>query len=217
MGLFNKKNADKSCSVCGGELGKKRLGGAVRISDGTICENCAVLLRGDYPLAQQVRIGYATGARVRTDADPLAGFTAKFIRELIEEKYREQEKIREQYQTLYRAVLTVDYVGIASPRIINAGFLRSHALENKVIVRGFVHFGTFSSRDEVLILHGEDRMPSDILDCVRCYTCSDLMNMVNEQIHFSQVEEGENAWLVLNAESGVRIKDKIVKIETERQ
>lgn len=188
------------------------LSGAVRISDGVICENCAVLLRGDHPLTQEVRIAYSTGMRVRRGEDPLSGFTTNYIRGLIEDKRREQEKIRKQYETLYKAVLTVDYVGIASPRIINAGFLRSRAIENKVIVRGFVHFGTLSALDEILILHGDDRTRSDILDCVRCITGFDLMNMVNEQIHFPQVEEGENAWLILNAESGVRIKDKIVKI-----
>lgn len=210
MGLFKKKGGSV-CAVCGGETTARTFFGAVRIVDGILCENCALKLRGDYPVSEHAMLAYGSGVSRNKSDDPLSGFTTNYVKELIEELDEKQGRLQEQYAGKCNGVLSVDYVGVASPRVINSGFLRRGQLDGKLIIRGLVAVGSFSKHDAVLIRHGEECTRADILDVVRCVTGSDLMNMVNEKIHVMQVTEGENAWVILDLESGVKKKDLIIK------
>ncbi len=193
MSLFRKK----TCPVCGGPLGVF----ALRVADGVkICSVCERMLRDRYGMTQQ-------GAVL---ADGLWELDVAEAKRIIEQRRAEQAADRERYRGRYTSVLAVSGVFGVPTEGLTEGGAEAVALGGRCVAAGFCETGSFRQGDRVTVL-GEEPLETAVLRLIPCTGAYPFEEELIAGIHRKTVEEGWNAWLVLDLPEGrVRPGDRIV-------
>ncbi len=206
MGLFGKKEKAK-CPICGGEMTFLK---SVALADGTICLSCEAMLRGKYDIERWWSLRPDGSERLKS-RDPLLDMTIDEVREMIESAKQAQAENVAAFGGEYANLLQIgDFFNIA-PKATEVGIKRAKAFKNKVVVQGMVQSGEFSKDDAVVILHGDDRVETTVLDLFRCDGVMDFESAMKANMGKKQAAVNTNAWLVLDVESGVSNGDLLAK------
>lgn len=206
------------CPVCGRDIPEGET--LLQIRDGYICEECERLMRGDYskevvildPRNEEHRKKYSYELRVMEEkrdfsikkndeviADELKDQTIEMIKELVEIEKECQESVLAEWGDEFDNLFQVDESFVYDLGPIKGGVKNSKIFKDKMVVKGTVVKGSFSSEDEAVMITGEHRDTIDILDVIPCEGWP-FEREIFSSMGNNTVTAHSYAWMVLDLE-----------------
>ncbi len=211
MALFGKKkekDPEKGlCPICGKE---KSFLKSVALADGTICSDCEAMLRGKYDIERWWHIRFDGTAKQKSH-DPLLDLTVADVQAIIAEAKQDQAETVSSLGGEFSALMKAEDVFSIAPKAMDVGAKRAKAYKNKLVIRGMIQSGEFSKEDSVVILHGDTRQETTVLDLIPCGGAVDFDTELKANMHKKTAGANTNAWLILDMEQGISRGDVIAK------
>ena len=209
MALFgkNKDKEKKHCPICNNEMTFLK---SVALADGTICSDCEAMLRGKYDIDRWWHLRF-DGTVKQKSHDPLLDMSIADVQAIIAEAKQNQAETVGSLGGEFSALLTADDVFSIEPKAKDVGVKRAKAYKNRLVVRGMIQSGEFSREDSVVILHGDARLETVLLDVIPCGGAVDFNTELKANMHKKTAGVNTNAWLILDVEQGVAHGDVIAK------
>jgi len=204
MALFGKKDREKeTCPICGKEM---KFFSSEPVKDGTICGDCAKMLRGVYDVEHWMELR-SDGSAWRKQHDTLRDVTVAELRSCIAEARQQQAETVGALGQDYASLFRVEEVFTIAPKPLEVGLKRSKELRDKTVAKGLVLSGSFKKGDPVEVLHDGQKSETSLLAVYQCTGTSDFQTELGANMCRSAEADG-HAWLIL-ADAGAAVGDTI--------
>ena len=202
MGLFGKKKKEaEQCPICGKKIS---FFSGLAISDGTICDDCEKMVRGQFDIEEYFGTdGYGREDWKLSTSDPLKAMTVEEIKEMINEKKAEQTQVVEEIGGDYAAIAKVKKTFSIAPKAMDVGLKRAKALKNKIVATSYIMSGEFSRGDAVTVSLDGANITTTILDVIECSSASTFKTVLEANFGKHKAKEGVSAWIILDVMEGV--------------
>lgn len=205
MALFGRKKNPERCPICGKEIS---LFSGVVLTDGTICDDCEKMVRGQFDIEEYWKKkfgtdGYAYEDWKRATSDPLKAMTVEEIKAMISEKKAERAKVTEEIGGDCKAIAKAEKVFSIAPKPLDVGMKRAKAFKNRIVATSFIMSGEFCRGDAVTISFDGTDVRTTILDVIECSSSSTFETELNSNIGKHKAQEGTSAWMILDVTGGV--------------
>ncbi len=189
MGLFGKKEK-KICPICGKETSFFK---STLLNDGNyVCDDCVNRLStiiGDTPFGD---------------------LNLEDVQRAAAQLESEAKEVMASVGGDFEAVMKVNDVWQIAPKPLEVGLKRSKELQNKTVVAGLVQTGGFANGDEVILKHGGADIKTKVIQSFK-NTGIEFETELAANTQKKGVVAGDQAWLILDLESGVDHGDIVVR------
>ncbi len=212
MGLFFNKKKTK-CPICGNEI--SLLSGEV-IADGTICDDCVKMIRGQFDIEEYWKRrwgtdGWHAGDYTSKTFDPLTKMSVADIQDMISEKKADLAKTMEDVGAAYSHVAKIEKCFSIAPKPFEVGLKRSKELKNKIVCTSIVAAGDFKRGDEVTVTTQAGLVKTKILDVIPCSDSSTFETELQANSGKHVISAGGSAWIIVDMTSGISVGDLVQK------
>ena len=196
----------RKCDMCGKKLGFFETGfwstNAKQIPDGVLCSCCYEKLS----VLAEYRTEWLKPKQRRT---PL--FDKLTVKGILQLRFEKAKQILEAAESLgreelalygseYRSVFRMRNAVFIEPTALQVGVNRAKILKNRLVVFGFVQLGQFKKGDKVLIIDGEKRRETTVLEAY-VFDCEENTLEINLRANMGKqkIELWKTGWLVLDS------------------